>query len=65
MKIRLKSLLELVDNNEYILRQLSMCDKELDFLDDYGIELDKEDNEVLLLTDEEFEEYCHMLEQTI
>lgn len=42
-----------------------MCDKDLDFLDDYGIELDKEDNEVLLLTDEEFEEYCLMLEQTI
>ena len=42
-----------------------MCDKDLDFLDDYGIKLDKEDNEVLLLTDEEFEEYCRMLEQTI
>ena len=42
-----------------------MRDKDLDFLDDYGIELDKEDNEVLLLTDEEFEEYCRMLEQTI
>lgn len=42
-----------------------MCNKDLDFLNDYGIELDKEDNEILLLTDEEFEEYCRMLEQTI
>lgn len=42
-----------------------MCDKDLDFLDDYGIELDKEDNEILLMTDEEFEEYCRILEKTI
>lgn len=43
----------------------SICAIKIQILDDYGIELAKEDNEILLLTDEEFEEYCRMLEQTI